>query len=348
MQCPSCQFDNAAHARYCARCRMAFKPSHLAFARASFHLYWILRRACAGGVAGFIAWLFIPVITRILSAGGSGFFIYALTGFMGGAFLGSVDGMVEESTPKTIRGALLGGLGGLLGGLLFEALRGGADGGNILWLIFLYWAVAGGFIGSVSAWWERRRDKILWGIASGFFGGGAGAYIGSSLHAFLVQQFAPEGWATRRLSEAVLGAIIGLTTWFAIGTAERFVIFKRRPLEKQDQKLCDACKTKNELHSWYCGSCGSVLQEMAPAARLNLSPHRTLQQISEMLRFLSRLAAATGFIAGFVSLFIFIPNYLGMDQLVIVIVILLIALVSYAFQMLFSSLSEIVQVVIKK
>ncbi|HOW28898.1 MAG TPA: hypothetical protein PK876_10420 [Elusimicrobiota bacterium] len=348
MKCPSCHYDNITPVNYCGRCRMSFTPLSLAVARWKEHLYWILRRACAGSTSGFIAWFFIPVVSRILSQTGSHFLIFGLTGFMGGAFLGAVDGMVEESTPKTIRGAIVGGLGGLLGGMVFQVFRNLVDPQYILWLIFLYWAIAGAFIGTVSAWWEQKREKILCGAVSGFFGGGIGAYIGSSFHAYLVQEIPTGTWLFQRFTEALLGGIIGIALWSAIAAAERFFIFQRRTIDKQNHKTCDRCHAKNELASWYCTSCGSVLQESAPPEKLNLSPFSTLQQVSAMLRFLSRLSAATGFIAGFVSLFVFIPNYAGMEQLVTIIVIVVIALLSYALQILFSSLSETIKVYISK
>src|SRR5690348_3092670 len=123
MKCPSCQHENPVQLNYCGRCRMPFNPFSLAVTKFRGHLYWILRRACAGATAGAIAWFFIPIVARLLAAAGAtGYMIYGLTGLMGGAFLGAVDGMVEESTPKTIRGALIGGLGGLLGGLIFQHL----------------------------------------------------------------------------------------------------------------------------------------------------------------------------------------------------------------------------------
>lgn len=346
MKCPSCDHDNAIQLNYCGRCRMAFNSLSFAAAKFRGHFHWILRRACAGSMSGVIAWFFIPMVARLLSQNGSGYEIYGLTGLMGGAFLGSVDGMVEESTPKTIRGAVIGGLGGLIGGLVFQFARERLAPDFVPSLIFLYWAIAGAAIGTVSAWWEKRADKIFWGVASGFLGGGVGAYIGSSFHVYLIETFSMDSWILRRLSEAVLGGIIGLTLWSAIATAERFFIFKRRFVGKLDHKTCDRCHANNALSSWYCTSCGSVLQESAPLEKLNFSPHKTLQQASEMLRFLSRLSAATGLIAGFVSLLIFVSNYAGMEQLMSFIVIVVIALLSYALQLLFSALSEGIQVYI--
>src|SRR5438128_1390498 len=143
MKCPSCQHENAVPLNYCGRCRMAFNSFSFAIAKGRGHLYWILRRACAGSTSGFIAWFFIPIVARLLSRTGSGYSIYGLTGLMGGAFLGSVDGMVEESTPKTIRGAVIGGAGGFMGGVIFQFLRDRAGQDSVPWLIFLYWAIAG-------------------------------------------------------------------------------------------------------------------------------------------------------------------------------------------------------------
>jgi ribosomal protein L40E len=347
MKCPSCHHENAEPLNFCGRCRMSFNPLSFAVARGKGHLYWILRRACAGGMSGVIAWFFIPIVGRLLSQQGAVNAIYPLTGLMGGAFLGAVDGMVEESTPKTARGTIVGGLGGLLGGILFQLFMDGAGPTAVSGLIFLYWAVTGAFIGTVSAWWEKQNRKIAAGVVSGFLGGGIGAYIGTSLHAYIIQSLTIDSWWVRRSSEAAMGGIIGLTLWFSIAAAERFIIFKRRLAEKQDHKTCDRCQARNPLSSWYCASCGSVLQQSAPSEKLHFPRSTTLLQLSEMLRFLSRLSAATGYIAGFVSLLIFVPNFSGLEQLMSVIVVLIIALISYGLQILFSSLSEGIQLFIE-
>ena len=344
MNCPSCYHDNVDSARYCTRCRMSFSPANLFLTRVREHIFWILRRSNAGFVAGLIAWFFVPIVTRILSQGSSDMFIFVITGLMGGAFLGCVDGMVDESSPKTVRGAIFGGIGGAIGGIVFVTLKETMSASKILWSIFLYWAIAGAFIGTVSALWEGHKGKILVGILSGFIGGGIGGYLGAAVHANLIQEFSPESWLVQRLFEALIGGFIGVTLWFFLGMAERLFIFKRQLVKSKDHKECDKCHTKNPLSSWYCGSCGRVLQVSVPSNKLNLPRYRTLYRVSEMFRFLSRLSAATGFIAGFVSFFIFIPGPVFM----MVGILVLVALFSYTLQVIFSSLSEGVQVYINR
>lgn len=344
MNCPSCSHANVDNARFCARCRMAFSSVNIAAAKMGHHLHWILRRATAGFGAGFVAWFFIPFVSRSLSQASEPMFLYALTGMMGGAFLGGVEGMLEESTPKTLRGAVMGGLGGVLGGVVFAILRDVLVGDRILWGVFLYWALPGAFIGSVSAQWERRPAKLIAGVLAGFLGGGIGAYIGAGMHANIVQQYNVTGWSAHRILEALIGATIGVTMWFAIGAAERFVIFKRRPLRNPEHKTCDACGAKNQLSSWYCGACGAVIQEAAPPGKLNLSPYSTLARVRDMFHFLSRLSVASGFIAAFVSFFVFIPG----DPFLILVVLVLIGTISYALQIVFGSLSETLEIALRK
>lgn len=322
---------------------MVLSPLNLFLSRIKVHLFWILRRASAGFSAGFVAWFFIPIVSRLLSEGSSPMVIFAICGFMGGAFLGCVDGMVEESTAKTVRGAAWGGAGGILGGIIFTLMRGWIPEEQILWAMFVYWAFAGAFIGMVSAFWEKQRSKLLAGIAFGFVGGGAGGFFGSWLHANLIQQVSFESWFMQRLSESLMGGFIGLTLWFFLGIAERFFIFTRRPIKNRDHKNCDRCQEKNPLTSWYCGSCGAVLQESAPPEKLNLPPYKTLFRLQQMCRFLSRLSAATGVIAGFVACFMLIDP----TPFFLIAILVFIALIAYTLQTAFSALSESLKILIK-
>jgi len=345
MICPPCGHQNEADVRYCARCRMSFSKTSLALSKLTDDLYWILRRANGGMLAGLIAWFFVPIVSRILAQSSTPIFINPLTGMMGGAFLGSVDGMIENSTPKTVRGVLLGGLGGAVGGLLFTLLNEHIfPQDKILWALFSYWAVAGAFIGMTSALWEGSFKKNLAGALAGAIGGGAGAFLGASVHANLVQQLSPQSWVLQRFFEALIGGFIGVTLWFFLGVTERYFVFQRRIIQKEDFKECDKCKHRNPLRSWYCGHCGRVLQVQALPTKLNLSPYATLTRVSELFGFLSRLAAATGFIAGFVSLFIFLPG----NPMIVIMMLVIIAIVSYALQTLFSSLAESLEIFIKK
>lgn len=315
---------------------MHFTRRNLFLARLRDHLYWILRRANAGFLTGVIAWFFIPALSRVLAAQSSPVLQFFATGLLGGAFLGTVDGMIEESTPKTIRGALFGAAGGALGGTLFGWIGLDLSAEQTVWGIFLFWAIAGAFIGTVSAWWERSPRKLLAGIVSGLIGGGVGGALGYALYAFVTQEYSPNGWFIKRLMEGLTGGVIGVTLWFSIGAAERFVIFQRRLLEGIDHKPCHHCQKKNPLNAWYCGYCGSVLQFSAPPARLNLSPYTTLDRLREMCRFLSRLSMTTGVIAGFVIFIVFIP----VNPFLAVVALVFVAAAGYSLLVVFSSIAE--------
>lgn len=344
MICPSCTHTNPDGARYCGRCRMGFRPFNLFFVRLRDQLYWIFRRAGAGFSAGVVAWFFIPALSRVISQQSTSLLHFGLVGLLGGAFLGTVDGMVEESSPKTVRGALMGGLGGGIGGLLFGHFSPTLSAEQMPWGLFFFWGLAGGFIGVVSAMWERRFKKLAFGALGGFVGGGVGGALGYSVYAYLIEEFTPSSWLMKRFCEGFSGGLIGVTLWFGIGFMERFVIFKRRFIEGKNHKHCDQCEAQNPLRSWYCLTCGSVLQQAAPAASLNLSPYVTLDRVREIFRFLSRLSASTGVIAGIVIFLTFIP----INPFLSFVATVLVALCSYLLLVLFASVAESIQIFTKE
>lgn len=344
MICPSCSTTNNDGVKYCGRCRMHFTKRNFFMARTRDHLYWIFRRANGGFLSGLIAWFFIPALSRVISSEATAVLHFAVQGFLGGAFLGTVDGMLEESTPKTVRGAILGAFGGAVGGAIFGYYSDRLSAEQMAWGIFLLWALAGACIGTVSAWWERKPKKLLFGALSGFTGGGVGGALGYAVYAYLIQEFNPESWAIRRLAEGFSGGIIGVTLWFAIGVAERFVIFRRKQIENKNFKQCHHCPTQNPLNTWYCGNCGSVLQEAAPPAALHLSPFTTLDRVREFFRFLSRLAVTTGFIAGVVIFVVFFP----VNKLLAFVAVMLVSIVSYSMMIVFGSVSESVKIYIDR
>lgn len=323
---------------------MSFHSHSLFFVRCREHLYWIFRRAGGGFFSGMVAWFFIPALSRVIAHQASPMVHFAITGLLGGAFLGTIDGMIEESSTKTFRGGLMGGVGGALGGVAFSLVSDSLGPERLLWGFALFWAIAGAMIGLVSAIWERSGKKIFFGLASGAVGGGIGGFIGYGVYANIVQQVNPQGWFLVRLSEGFSGGLIGVMLWFFIGAAERFVIFRRRRIEGKASKKCDYCGTQSPLNSWYCPDCGSVLQESAPPASLNLTPYATLDRIREMFRFLSRLAGTTGVIASGVVFVVLVPDNVTLAFVSMVMV----SLLSYLCLVIFSSVAETIQIVIKK
>jgi hypothetical protein len=195
----------------------------------------------------------------------------------------------------------------------------------------------------VSALWERRPGKLAAGISAGFLGGGLGGPLGYGIYANLIQEFDPKGWLLRRLCEGFSGGIIGVTLWVAIAVAERFIIFKRKTVEG-NHKHCHVCDLRNPLNTWYCENCGSVLQEAAVPSHLHLSPYTTLERVKEMFRFLSRLSAAMGFIAGTVVFAVIAPGKITLA----VVALVMVASLSYTLLIFFSSFAETIQIFIKR
>ena len=148
----------------------------------------------------------------------------------------------------------------------------------------------------------------------------------------------------RRFYESLNGGIIGVVLWFSIGTAERFIIFERRPLGDKTHKHCDFCEHQNPLNTWYCSNCGSVLQWAALSTKLNLSPYTMLDRLQQWFRFLSRLSATAGVIAGLVVFFVCLP----IEPFFAFVATVLVAAISYFLLVIFSSLGEGISILIRK
>ncbi len=159
-----------------------------------------------------------------------------------------------------------------------------------------------------------------------------------------LRKFNPEGWGLRRFFEGFSGGIIGVTLWFAIGVAERFVIFRRKQLEGKNHKQCHRCPTQNPLNTWYCGHCGSVLQEAALPASLHLSPYITLDRVRDSFRFLSRLSVTTGFIAGLVIFVVFF----SVNKLLAFVALVMVSIISYSLMIVFGSISETIKIYLER
>src|SRR2546430_5973448 len=118
MSCPSCNFTFQTPGDYCIRCGFSAAKNGPRIARLRDTISWVLRRSLAGFATGMVGWWFIPAASRAAgtSLSQSGHFL--LSGALGGYFLGSAEGMMEESTLKTIRGGLAGLMGGLVGSVI--------------------------------------------------------------------------------------------------------------------------------------------------------------------------------------------------------------------------------------
>jgi hypothetical protein len=345
MNCPSCAYENSDKARCCGRCRTEFSGAGLWPAAVAGHAAWIFRRASAGFLAGAVAWTFIPALSRVLSQDASATLYFALEGLLGGAFLGTVDGMIEDSTPKSLQGALIGGVCGLIGGGIFGFFSSGLSPQQTAWSLCAFWAFVGAGIGLLSALWERTPRKLIVGALAGLVGGGIGGGLRYAVYAYLIDQFNPDRWFVRRLYEGFSGGLIGVMLWFGIALAERFVVFRRQRIETgKSYKTCAGCGAHNPLANWYCVSCGAVLQESSPPSELDLTAYPTIERFADFLGFLSRLAVTAGVIAGIVIFIVFVP----VNVMLAFAATLLVVIAGAGFQALFSALSESLRILIRK
>src|SRR5436190_8857500 len=100
--CPSCHFHSDKETAHCVRCGFALKARGAIFFQVRGTFTWVLRRSLAGFAAGMAGWCIIPATSRALGTSLSQTGHLLLSGVIGGIFLGTVEGMMEESTLKTV------------------------------------------------------------------------------------------------------------------------------------------------------------------------------------------------------------------------------------------------------
>src|SRR5207302_13266 len=254
---------------YCVRCGFNAAKSGPRIARWRDTFTWVLRRSLAGFASGMVGWWVIPAASRAAGTSLSQSSHFLLSGALGGFFLGCSEGMLEESTLKSVRGGLAGVVGGLIGSAVASWLVRAGDPSAGMPAVIATWASAGGAIGLVSAMMERKRERIAVGFVAGLVAGALGGGLGYQMYASLMDIAKPE-WGTKRLIEGSTGAILGAVYWAVLGLAEKFFVFKRRIVLNVSYKECDACHHANVLKAWYCAACGAILQVSAPPEKLEL------------------------------------------------------------------------------
>jgi ribosomal protein L40E len=298
----------ADDSKYCGHCGMSLNRTSERLVHLSMNFSWIWRRSWAGFASGFIGWIIVFSISRMVGSGISPSAVNLFSGMICGVFLGTVGGIVEESGYKAFIGGLLGTIGGALGGLLNIPVREFAQGNEFLMpvSIVLTWAVGGGFIGATSGLIEKSGKKIAAGALLGLIGGAVGGFLGSSFYGSVLLQFKPDSWFMSRLLEGLSGGLVGAVLWFFVGLIEKLYIFRRREDPKLNKKICDSCGTENTLRSWYCVSCGHVLQVAAPRQKIVITPYRGMERIINAFKFMSWLFGVTGVITTPAVFFIFL------------------------------------------
>ncbi|MBN1823383.1 MAG: hypothetical protein JW803_03590 [Endomicrobiales bacterium] len=308
MYCPSCENLMPDDSKYCARCGMFLNKRSEKLVHLCMDFAWIWRRSWGGFVSGFIGWIIVFIISRMVRDDIGVLMNNVFSGMICGVFLGTVGGIIEESSYKAFCGAVLGTVGGALGGLInipATEIFGRYEGLSSL-SILVTWAVGGAFIGAASGIIERSKRKILAGTIFGFLGGALGGFLGSAFYGSVIIEFKPEGWFASRLVEGSSGGIVGAVLWFFIGIIEKLYIFHRREDPKLNEKKCDSCGHRNPLRSWYCSNCGNVLQTAAPRQKIVVTPYRGMERVVNGLRFLSWLFGFTGIVTTPVVFFIFL------------------------------------------
>ncbi|MBN1622263.1 MAG: hypothetical protein JW871_06705 [Endomicrobiales bacterium] len=327
MYCPSCERFMDDEAKYCGHCGMFLNKKSELLIHLSTNFGWIWRRSWAGFVAGFIGWIIVFVITRIIGQNASPVLNNLFGGMICGVFLGTVGGIIEESAYKAFRGGILGTIGGGIGGFLNIPISRMFEGDRFAlpFSILLTWAIGGAFIGATSGLFEQNKKKIYAGISFGLVGGAIGGLLGSLFYGSIHFEFRPESWFALRLIEGFSGGLVGAVLWFFIGFIEKLYIFNRREDPKLEKKTCDYCGKTNTLTSWYCVVCGHSLQVAAPRKKIVVTPYRGMERVVHALTFLSWLFGVTGVITTPVIFLIFLTQ----DIVLAVISLVLAILVSY-------------------
>ena len=335
MTCPSCNFTSPTQTDYCVRCGFAATRTGPRIARLRDTFSWVLRRSLAGFASGMVGWLVVPAASRAAGTSLSQSSHFLLSGCLGGFFLGCSEGMLEESTLKSIRGGLAGVLGGLIGSVAASWMIRDGDPSAGMPAVLATWGMAGGAIGLVSAMMERKRERIAAGLLAGIIGGALGGWLGYQMYASLMDIAKPE-WGTKRIIEGMTGAILGAVYWAILGLAEKLFVFKRRIVQNVSYKECDSCHHANILRAWYCAACGAVLQVSAPPEKLELPKRPALARFIAACQFLGRLVATTCIVVAFLAAGLLgtINVFLGLFGM------LATALVGYIGYVLFNALAD--------
>lgn len=321
--------------KYCGRCGMFLSKRSMRFEHLSSDFAWIWRRSWGGFFAGFMGWIIVFIISRMVGQNAGPVLNNIFSGMICGVFLGTAGGILEESSYKAFCGGILGTIGGALGGLLNIPVTNLFGQYDTLFpvSILITWSIGGAFIGATSGIIEKSRKKITLGALFGMLGGAAGGYLGSAFYGSVLIEFDPKQWLSIRLVEGLSGGLVGAVLWFSVGIIEKFYIFRRREDPALDEKVCDSCGAHNPLRFWYCASCGRVLQTAAPRQKVSVTPYRGIERIINTFKFLSWLFGVTGFVTIPVIFVIFLLQdvFLAFTSVVFAILFTYLMMVGFRF-----------------
>ncbi|MFH1260037.1 MAG: hypothetical protein ABII74_09595 [Elusimicrobiota bacterium] len=345
MFCPSCENLMPDEDKYCGRCGMFLNEKSKLLARLSLDFAWICRRGSGGFVCGFVGWIIVFIISRMVKQDIGDALTNVFCGMISGVFLGTTGGIIEESAYKAFVGGILGCVGGALGGLLAISVAHLLQGNEKLVSLSILstWAIGGAFIGAASGMIERSRKKILAGVVCGLLGGAIGGFLGSTFYGSIHLEYQPQSWLALRAIEGLSGGLVGAALWFSIGLVEKLYIFRRLMPAKIEEKVCEFCGKQNPLKSWYCAGCGHVLQMAAPVQKMAITPLRGIERIINSLKFMSWLFGVTGVIVTPIVFFTFLMQ----DAILAVTSVVFFILFSYLMVVFFRSLADIFSWIVK-
>lgn len=333
MHCPSCDNPMPDDYAYCGRCGLFLNKTSERAGRFGRDFSWIWRRGWGGFAAGFVGWIIVFFLSRMVGQNVGPLMNNVFAGMICGVFLGAAGGILESSAYKTVAGGLLGMAGGGLGGLLNIPLNNLFTGAALYPVsVMLTWAAGGAAIGAASGIFEKNLKKTAAGALFGFVGGALGGYLGSVLYGSISLEFKPENWFVRRFSEGISGGMVGAVLWLFIGTIEKRYLFRRREDPSAGEKLCGSCGRQNPLHSWYCAHCGVPLQTEAPRQKLLITPFRGIERVANAFAFLSRLFIVTGIISAPVIFLAFLSQDVSLAFIGLVLTVLLAYLLVIVFR----------------
>lgn len=349
MFCPSCEKQMPDESGYCGRCGMFLNKASSNFMKLSINIGWILRRSMGGFAAGAVGWVFAMAVSRIVGVNsGPGLHEFLLCVIIG-IFLGTVGGIIEDSSYKAFLGGILGCAGGIVGGLFSKIFSAVFSWDALSTISFMpAWIVMGMFIGANSGIIEKSKRKIFVGMFFGMIAGALGGFMGIEMYGSMAADFVREGvtWSTVRGIEIFSGGIFGAAFWLVLGIIEKLYIFRRRLELKLDKKICDKCKAQNPLYYWYCIKCGAALQVAAPREKIKVTPFRALERAINGFRFMSWLFGASGIITACVIFIIFLISFRD-NPLLAFLIGLSIALLSYLLVIVFSFIADMLSSLVK-
>jgi MFS family permease len=194
--------------------QVARSNSQLSSSGTSDTIYYLI----AGLSAGLFAWAASEIQTSVYSPANvyaSTMIFTSIIGVFFGLGLGAIDGVVEHSSQKALKGAAIGlfigffggGISGLFGQFVYSFLlsTGSRDLSNFIFARTIAWGVVGIIIGTVPGVSLQAGKKIRNGMLGGVIGGAIGGALFDPIGIFL-----QSGVVSRLVGISITGGAMGV------------------------------------------------------------------------------------------------------------------------------------------